>query len=134
MLMCLLAVVFWSEAIITGKKLHPYEYVYFNPLVRGNENLFDLEYHNTSYRELASHLNEYARGKAGDKIRLWVDEPVEALVRFLDTERFELVPEDAAQVIVGYNRWGSLERVPKAWVASVKRGNLVFAAAGVKAQ
>jgi hypothetical protein len=132
--MCLIAVVVGSEAIITSKKLHPYEYVYFNPLVRGNENLFDLEYHTTSYRELARHLNEYARGKAGDKIRLWVDEPVTALTTFLDTERFELVAaDDAPQLIVGYNRWGGLEKVPKPWLASVKRGNMVFAAAGVKA-
>jgi hypothetical protein len=134
-LMCLLAVVFGSEAIITSTKLHPYEYVYFNPLVGGNENLFDLEYHTTSYRELARHLNEYARGKAGDKIRLWVDEPVTALTTFLDTERFELVAANGdPQLIVGYNRWGSLETVPKPWVAWVKRGNMVFAAAGVKAQ
>jgi len=139
-ILCLIGILLLAEPLVSSKNLHPYEYVYFNPLVGAylyvnpsvkEEDLFDVEYLVTSYRELAPSLNDYARER-GKKIRIFIDGPIGALTPFIDSERFEVVTaSDNPDLIVGYNRWGSLDRVPKPWLVSVSRGNTVFAAAGV---
>ena len=56
----LLASVGFMEAVLAMRLLHPYEYVYYNPLVKP-AGVFELEYWGTSFRELAERLNEYGR-------------------------------------------------------------------------
>ncbi len=66
----------------------------------------------------------------GDKLRVYVCGPQHALKTFLDPDRFEVVPEEDAQLTVGLNRDGCLEHAPKPWLFTVTRGDLVYAAVG----
>ena len=111
--LCLLATVLWVEAVWSMVRLHPYEYAYYNPLINPAES-FELEYWGTSFRELADQLNSYADVTDGDKLRVYVCGPQHALKTFLDPRRFEVVPEEDAQLSVGLNRDGCLEHAPKA--------------------
>jgi hypothetical protein len=44
--------------LLAGVRLHPYEYVYYNSLVRNTTGRFELDYWATSYREATKWLNE----------------------------------------------------------------------------
>jgi hypothetical protein len=46
--------------IIAGIRLHPYEYVYYNSLIRDPNEKFELDYWTTSYREAAEYVNMVA--------------------------------------------------------------------------
>ena len=123
----LLATAGWMEALLAMQSLHPYEYVYYNPLVKPMD-VFELEYFGTSFRELAGQLNEYARDniKNGEKIRLYACPSEGTLTPFLEPDRFEIVKKDAApQLMVLLNRWGCMK--PNRLI-SVTRRNLIFAA------
>src|SRR5262249_32695653 len=103
----LLTSVGFMEAIVAMRLLHPYEYVYYNPLVEP-AGAFELEYWGTSFRELAERLNDYARenSKKGEKLRVAVCGPEYLLTQFLDVGKFEIVGKDGApQFNVALNRW-----------------------------
>ena len=124
----LLGSVGFMEAVVAMRLLHPYEYVYYNPLVKP-AGVFELEYWGTSFRELAERLNDYARenNKEGEKLRLSVCGPEHVLTPFLAAGKFEIVGEDAApQLNVALNRWDCM--VNKPWLISIGRRNLIFAA------
>jgi Dolichyl-phosphate-mannose-protein mannosyltransferase len=127
--LCFLAAVFWIEPVWSMARLHPYEYAYYNPLISPADR-FELEYWGTSFRELADKLNGYVNVTNGEKLRVSVCGPLHALKTFLDPDRFELVPEEDAQLTVGLNRDGCLEHAPKPWLFTVRRGDLVYAAVG----
>src|SRR5262249_13179370 len=112
----LLASVGFIEAVLAMRLLHPYEYVYYNPLVKP-EGAFELEYWGTSFRELAERLNDYARDiKREGKLRLFVCGPANLLAPFLDADKFEVVGKDAApQFNVALNRDGDCI-VNKPWL------------------
>jgi len=129
--LCLLATVLWAEAVWSMARLHPYEYAYYNPLINPAER-FELEYWGTSLRELADQLNSYVDVTNEEKLRVYVCGPQHALKTFLDPERFEVVPEEDAQLIVGLNRDGCLGHAPKPWLFTVTRGDLIYAAVGRK--
>jgi hypothetical protein len=46
--------------VIAGIRLHPYEYVYYNALVKYPNERFELDYWTTSYREAAEYVNSVA--------------------------------------------------------------------------
>jgi hypothetical protein len=46
--------------LIAGIRLHPYEYVYYNALVKYPNERFELDYWAISYREAAEYVNEVA--------------------------------------------------------------------------
>jgi hypothetical protein len=124
----LLASVGFVEAVNAMRLLHPYEYVYYNPLVKPAGS-FELEYWGTSFRELAERLNDYARenNRRGEKLRLSVCGPAHLLTPFLDAGKFEIVGKDAApQFNVALNRYHCMLNKP--WLISISRRNLIFAA------
>lgn len=123
-----LAALCWIEAVIAMRSLHPYEYVYYNPLV-SPAGLFELDYWGTSFREVAERLNEYAQQNTtrGEKLRLFVCGPAHLLNPFLDTEKFETVAQGAEQLTVVLNRNDCMRQVNEPWLISVRRGDLVFA-------
>ena len=126
----LLATVGCISAVLAMRSLHPYEYVYYNPLVKPAD-AFELDYWGTSFRELAERLNDYAREniRSGEKLRLFVCGPADTLTPFLDADKFEIVKKDAApQFTVALNRWGCMALLNKPWLISIRRGNLIFAA------
>jgi Dolichyl-phosphate-mannose-protein mannosyltransferase len=127
--LCLLAAVFWGEAVWSMARLHPYEYAYYNPLINPADR-FELEYWGTSFRQLADELNAYAENANGEKLRVSVCGPEHALKTFLDPNRFEIVPKQDAQLSVGLNRDGCLDDAPKPWLFAVRRGDLVYSAVG----
>jgi len=127
--LCLLAAVFWGEAVWSMSRLHPYEYAYYNPLTNPADR-FELEYWGTSFRQLADDLNTYAENRNGEKIRVFVCGPMHALKTFLDPDRFKLVSKEDAELSVGLNRDGCLDDAPKPWLFAVRRGDLVYAAVG----
>jgi hypothetical protein len=127
--LCLLAAVFWGEAVWSMARLHPYEYAYYNPLTNPADR-FELEYWGTSFRQLAGELNTYAENRNGEKIRVSVCGPIHALKTFLDLDRFELVSKEDAELSVGLNRDGCLDDAPKPWLFAVRRGDLIYAAVG----
>lgn len=123
----LLASFGFVEAVVAMRLLHPYEYVYYNPLMKP-AGLFELEYWGTSFRELAERLNKYARenSRKGEKLRLSVCGPEYLLTPFLDTSKFKVVEKDAAPHLnVALNRWNCM--VDKPWLISIGRRNLIFA-------
>jgi hypothetical protein len=124
----LLGTVSFMEAVVAMRLLHPYEYVYYNPLIKP-AGVFELEYWGTSFRELAERLNDYAHenNKTGEKLRLSVCGPEHLLTPFLDAGKFEIVGMDAApQFNVALNRWDCM--VDKPWLISISRRGLIFAA------
>jgi hypothetical protein len=135
----LLATAGYVEAMLAMRSLHPYEYVYYNPLVNPT-GAFELDYWGTSFREVAERLNDYARenGSTGEKLRLYVCGPLHTLTPFLDADKFEIVRKDAApQFTVALNRClqstgpnheTRMAFLDKPWVISIGRGNLIFAA------
>lgn len=122
-----LAAAFWVQSVTAMVRLHPYEYVYYNPLV--DPHGFELDYWGTSFREVAEQLNDYARKNAppGEKLRLWTCGPQQALSLYLDPDRFEFVKEGSADLKVLLNRGICLEIGKTPPVISVGRGDLVFA-------
>ena len=81
--MSLVAVLLWGQAVVALVRLHPYEYAYYNPLVKP-AGKFELDYWATSFRELASYLNDYARDGKTEKIKLFVCGPPYGIFPFLD--------------------------------------------------
>jgi hypothetical protein len=60
--------------IIDGARLHPYEYIYYNRFVGGEQGAFrkyELDYWGTSYREAADYVNRVAPANAN----IWVEGP-----------------------------------------------------------
>jgi hypothetical protein len=128
-----LAFVGFMQAVLSMRALHPYEYVYYNPLVKPS-GAFELDYWGTSFREMAQRLNEYARQNisSGEKLRLDVCGPGGSLAPFLDMNKFKVVGKDGApQLTVALNRWGCMKLLNKPWLISVGRGDLIFAAAAL---
>jgi hypothetical protein len=76
MLLCI------APGIITGFRLHPYEYIYYNRFIGGEAGAFrrfELDYWGTSYREAAGWINEHASPNAP----IWVDGPSHLLGIYL---------------------------------------------------
>jgi hypothetical protein len=64
--------------IIAGARLHPYEYIYYNSFIGGQQGAFrryEMDYWGTSYREAAAYLNQTAPANAA----IWVEGPVHLL-------------------------------------------------------
>jgi hypothetical protein len=152
----LAAILCWSEAVMANRSLHPYEYIYYNPLVNPVGS-FELDYWATSFRELAERLNDYARSASvrGEKLRLSVCGPKWTLTHFLDPALFDVVPspdpaffanlplnsylakkaidllahdDTAPQFIVALNRGACMALVNgRPSLISINRGNLVIA-------
>jgi hypothetical protein len=79
------------EPVAAMVRLHPYEYVYYNPLVRKPALHFQLDYWNTSLRELAQELNKYANKVAPRKLRIKACVNHAFLTPFVDPEKIEFV-------------------------------------------
>ena len=122
-----LVAAFWVQSVAAMVRLHPYEYVYYNPLVDPHD--FELDYWGTSFREVGERLNDYARENAapGEKLRLWTCGPMQALSLYLDPDRFEFVKAESAQLKVLLNRGKCLAIGKTPPIISVGRGDLVFA-------
>ena len=122
-----LAAACWVQSVAAMVRLHPYEYVYYNPLV--DPHGFELDYWGTSFREVAEQLNDYSRKNTapGEKLRLWTCGPEQALSLYLDPDKFEFVKEETAQLKVLLNRGICLEIGKTPPIISVGRGDLVFA-------
>ena len=129
--MSVVAVLCWGEAVVGSARFHPYEYAYYNPLVKP-QGLFELDYWGTSFREVAEQLNDYGRRHGGRKLALAVCGPPHTLAPFLDSERFEIVPSDSAakKLIVALNRFGCIAEVTQEPLMIVKRGESVLAEVG----
>jgi 4-amino-4-deoxy-L-arabinose transferase-like glycosyltransferase len=151
-ILVVLATLCWSEAVFANWSLHPYEYVYYNPLVNPAGS-FELDYWATAFREVAERLNDYARKatKRGERLHLVVCGPSQTLTHYLDPDMFDVLHlewdhglstnsfldpakafdfpsgEVAPQLTVALNRGGCMALVREPWLISVKRGNLVFA-------
>jgi len=72
--------------VIAGIRLHPYEYVYYNSLVKNPNQRFELDYWATSYREAAEYANTVAPANAnimvvgpGQVVDLYIREDLTAL-------------------------------------------------------
>jgi len=68
--------------IIDGVRLHPYEYIYYNRFVGGEQGAFrkfEMDYWGTSYREAANWLNANASANAN----VWVEGPAHLLGIYL---------------------------------------------------
>ena len=107
--------------------LHPYEYTYYNPLVKP-AGQFELDYWATSFREIAERLNEYARANTsqGEKLKVYVCGPVDTLTLFLRSDKFEIVDADRAELGVLLNRGACMNSMSSPPIVSVGRGKLVF--------
>jgi hypothetical protein len=132
-ILIVIATLCWIQSVLALKALHPYEYVYYNPLVNPADT-FELDYWATSFRQIADWLNGYAlrNRNRGEKFRVSICGPRWPLVRFLDAKRFEVVrlgDNDplGPELTVGLNRFNCLDHLKKPWLMSVKRGTLVFA-------
>jgi hypothetical protein len=150
-ILIVLATLCWGEAVFANWSLHPYEYVYYNPMVNPAGS-FELDYWATSFREVAERLNDYARKTTtrGEKLRLLVCGPSKTLTPFLDPDMFEVLPGDhalhaaakglldpnefavlrrdtAPQLIIALNLGSCMALVNGPWLISIKRGDLVFA-------
>jgi Dolichyl-phosphate-mannose-protein mannosyltransferase len=125
-----IAAIFLIQSALAMRSLHPYEYTYYNPLVNP-AGLFELDYWGTSFLEMAERLNDYARTHTArdEKLRVSICGPEPPLTRYLDKGKFEIVPPEAAQVRVVLNRDWCMSQLTGPWLFSVRRGNLVFAAA-----
>ena len=65
--------------VIDGVRLHPYEYIYYNRFIGGEQGAlrkFELDYWGTSYREASEWLNANAPSNA----TIWVDGPAHLLL------------------------------------------------------
>jgi 4-amino-4-deoxy-L-arabinose transferase-like glycosyltransferase len=122
-----MAILCWMQALLAMRDLHPYEYAYYNPLV-SPAGEFELDYWASSFRELAGELNDYARRQVprGEKLRLAVCGPTPPLTLFLDHDKFELVSEGQAQLMVSLNRDKCMSFFRGPWLFSIERKNLVF--------
>jgi Dolichyl-phosphate-mannose-protein mannosyltransferase len=140
-ILVVLATLFWGEAVFANWSLHPYQYVYYNPLVNPAGS-FELDYWATSFREIAENLNNYARRTVarGEKLQLFVcGGPSQTLTHFLDPDRFEVSPGPKAvadvppktstpqHLTVALNRGNCIALLKGPWLLSVRRGNLVLA-------
>jgi hypothetical protein len=124
-----LALLCWLEAVFAMRSLHPYEYIYYNPLVNP-AGAFELDYWATSFREVAERLNDYAwkHGKQGERLRLVSCGPWSALAPYLDSKQFEEAQANApADLAVVLNRYPCPESFSGPWLFSVTRGSLVLA-------
>jgi len=68
--------------VVDGVRLHPYEYIYYNRFIGGEQGAlrkFELDYWGTSYREAAEWLNANAPSNAV----IWVDGPAHLLGLYL---------------------------------------------------
>ena len=120
-----------GETMAASVRMHPYEYAYYNPLVKP-QGRFELDYWGTSFREVAERLNDYARDHAGEKIILSICGPWHVLLPYLDTERFDIVSmrSTATRLVVALNRFGCdvfLSPIP---LITVRRGGATFAGVG----
>jgi hypothetical protein len=64
--------------IMAGIRLHPYEYIYYNRFIGGEQGAFrrfETDYWGTSYREAAKYLNDSAVANAN----VWVEGPTHLL-------------------------------------------------------
>ena len=64
--------------LVDGARLHPYEYIYYNRFVGGDEGAFrsfEMDYWGTSYREAAAYLNQEAAANSN----VWVEGPTHLL-------------------------------------------------------
>lgn len=124
---CVIAVLCLGEAVGAAMRLHPYEYTYYNPLVKP-QGKFELDYWGTSFREVAQRLNDYARDHEGEKLALSVCGPPRALTPYLDAERFEIVPMESTstRLIVALNRLGCSSFITPTPLIAIRRGGALF--------
>ena len=119
--------------LIASVRLHPYEYVYYNQFVGGDQGVvdrFELDYWGTSYREAATEANHLAPPNAN----IWVDGPAHLFNRFARPDLHIFSPQEAERaehydVVVTLARY-NLEKTsfPEAPIVyAVTREGAVFA-------
>ena len=124
-----IAVLCLGEAVAAEARWHPYEYAYYNPLIKP-QGKFELDYWGTSFRELADRLNRYAQDHEGEKITVSVCGPPHTLATFLDAKRFEIVSDDSRSkdLRATLNRFGCISLVRGApTLITVMRGESILA-------
>ena len=129
-----LVVLSMAATAVTMVRLHPYQYVYFNPVVAGGlddaSERFETEYWGASYKEAVEWLveNYDTAGAEGiPKVASCLFST--STSHFLPTDRFEYIGSfDNGQMISGHpdvllatTRWGCAERLPGRTVHSVTR-------------
>jgi hypothetical protein len=87
--------------ILLGVRLHPYEYVYYNSLVRGTGGAYrqyEMDYWGTSFKEIATRLNAIAAPGA----RVLVYGPEQLVEHYARTDLKPEVPTDDASPAYDY--------------------------------
>ena len=130
--MSVVAVLCWGEAVVDFARFHPYEYAYYNPLVKP-QGLFELDYWGEPMiLKLPNSSTTMGEGMEEGNLRwLFADHHIR-LRRFSILERFEIVPSDfaAKKLIVALNRFGCIAEVTQEPLMIVKRGESVLAEFG----
>ncbi len=134
--LCAVVALAWIESTVALVRLHPYEYVYYNPIAKPEGSL-ELDYWGTSLREVAERLNDYAAAKPG-KLKVQVCGSRRLLGHRLDPDKFELLSsKDMAKganpdLILAWNlaSIGCMDLIKdkQPWLITVERRGLVFAA------
>jgi hypothetical protein len=83
--------VLWIEPVAAMIRLHPYQYIYYNPLVKKPVRDFQLDYWATSLRELAEKLNVFADQLPDRKLRVYFCNHTRFLIPYVDPAKVELV-------------------------------------------
>jgi hypothetical protein len=88
--------------LVAGLRLHPYQYVYYNPLAGNIAGRYETDYWATSFSEAADYLNKTAPQKAVVSIGPWG--LFQDLLRpDLVVDRTEISPE--ADYVLVFSRW-----------------------------
>jgi hypothetical protein len=117
----------WLEVILAMLRIHPYEYAYYNPLVRDAARTFSSEYWNTSFREAAAKLNEYAAGSGQGKLRVYACHHANLVAPFLDKNKFEMVgSKNAADLIVGRIQSRKKCKIGPPWFITIGREGIIY--------
>jgi hypothetical protein len=126
--------ILFVEPVAAMVRLHPYEYVYYNPLVRKPVPVrtFQLDYWSTSLREVAEKLNAYADKTGPRKLRVKACADRAFLTPFVDPKKIQFVQKAARpDLVVGLK--SSILKCMKdrefRYVFTVGRDGSTFAAA-----
>jgi hypothetical protein len=113
--------------LLDGARLHPYEYIYYNRFMGGEQGAFrrfEMDYWGTSYREAASYLNETAPANA----TVWVEGPTHLLQVYVRPDlkvysTYEVERADHYDFVVALSRFNlDLRSYPEAPVVhSIER-------------
>ena len=124
----LFAVLLILPGVIAGIRLHPYEYVYYNTLVKDPNERFELDYWAISYREAAEYVNTVAPANTnimvvgpGQVVDLYIREDLTVLSD--DEEITE--PFDYVIITTRYNF--DVEMYPEATIVyTVERNGMIL--------